>query len=294
MAFASLSQNIDIFSLPLDANRGKVVGELQRLTQDSAADFQPILSHDGSKMAFRSTRTGHQEIWIMNLRSGEESALTASQSIKYVGPFSPDDSKLSFASIDHRDPYIVNIYIIPTAGGTLENICEDCGLSHSWSSDGKFILGNSSELSIWLYDLSTHRATELFAPSNRRWGGWLAPDERWFVFYDGDHCSIAPFRRGGQIAEDSLIEIPAGVSWSPDGALLYGELNRDGFRCIWAQRLDPATKRPVGSPFAVFHSHNARLSLANQEAFSTPVVSRDKMFFSMGERTGNIWMAEFK
>jgi hypothetical protein len=76
--------------------------------------------------------------------------------------------------------------------------------------------------------------------------------------------------------------------------LLYGELNRDGFRCIWAQRLDPATKHPVGSPFAVFHSHNTRLSLGNQGAYSTPVVGRDKMFFSMGERTGNIWMAEFK
>ena len=71
-------------------------------------------------------------------------------------------------------------------------------------------------------------------------------------------------------------------------------MNRDGFRCIWAQRLDPATKHPVGSPFAIFHSHSAKLSLANQEAVLLPVVGRDKMFFSMGERTGNIWIAEFK
>jgi hypothetical protein len=290
MAFASLNQNDDIFSLPLDANQGKVVGDLQRLTQDSAIDSQPILSHDGSRMAFLSARTGHLEIWIKNLRNGEESALTASQSSKQLGAFSPDDSKICFMSVENNKS---NIYVMPTTGGALERICEDCGVPRSWSSDGRFILGNHPELRIWLHDLNAHRRTELFAISSpSRWGGWFAPDGRWLLFETG---SIAPFNRGEQIAENSLIEIPAGFcAWSPDGTLLYGELNRDGFRCIWAQRLDPATKRPVGSPFAVFHSHNARLSRENLEIYSRDVVSRDKIFFTMGERTGNIWMAEFK
>jgi serine/threonine protein kinase len=291
MAFASLNQNTDIFSFPLDINHGKVAGDLRRLTQDSAADFFPVISHDGSRMAFISSRTGHQEIWIKNLLSGDESALTASQSPKQLGPFSPDDSKICFASLENDKTYI---YLMPVTGGALEKICENCGIPRSWSSDGKFIIGNSADFRIWLHDVSAHRRTELFAiPSRRRWEGWLSADDRWFTFFDLDAWRgyIAPFRPGVPIEEKSLIEIPDRFpAWSHDGALLYGALNRDGFRCIWAQRLDPATKRPIGSPFAVFHSHNARLSLGEQ----FPVVSRDKIFFSMSERTGNIWMAEFK
>jgi hypothetical protein len=75
--------------------------------------------------------------------------------------------------------------------------------------------------------------------------------------------------------------------------LIYSASDRDGFTCIWAQRLDAATKRPLGAPFAVFHAHNARISLANQgETYLS--IGRDKMLFNMTERTGNIWMAEWK
>ena len=75
--------------------------------------------------------------------------------------------------------------------------------------------------------------------------------------------------------------------------MIYSVSNRDGFTCIWAQRLDALTKRPVGMPFPVFHAHNARNSLANQgEVYLS--FGRDKMLFNMAERTGNIWMAEWK
>jgi hypothetical protein len=36
-------------------------------------------------------------------------------------------------------------------------------------------------------------------------------------------------------------------AWSPDSNLLYYLSKRDGFLCLWAQRLDPATKRPAGA-----------------------------------------------
>jgi hypothetical protein len=81
--------------------------------------------------------------------------------------------------------------------------------------------------------------------------------------------------------------------WEWYGNLIYSVSDRDGFSCIWAQRLDGVTKLPIGAPFAVFHAHNARISLANTgEAYLS--IGRDKMLFTMAERTGNIWMAEWK
>jgi hypothetical protein len=71
--------------------------------------------------------------------------------------------------------------------------------------------------------------------------------------------------------------------------MVYGTSGQDGFSCIWAQRLDRATKRPTGPPFAILHEHGARLIVLDEVS-----VGRDKMVFEMAERTGNIWMAQWK
>ena len=60
-----------------------------------------------------------------------------------------------------------------------------------------------------------------------------------------------------------------------------------GFNCIWAQRLDAATKRPVGSPVPIFHAHGARALTGGGS------VARERLVFSLAERTGNIWMAQW-
>lgn len=41
--------------------------------------------------------------------------------------------------------------------------------------------------------------------------------------------------------------------WSLDGNLLYYLCARDGSSGVWTQRLHPATRKPVGDAFAVFH-----------------------------------------
>jgi len=295
VAFASLNENVDIWSLPIEPNQGRVVGELQRLTQDAAADFHPALSPDGARMVFVSGRTGHEEVWTKDLRRGEDSVLTASRSNKWEPHFSRDGSKVSFSSYENKK-WIG--YVVPATGGVPEMICEDCGEMNDWSSDGKHILGHTVSGRVWLLELASRRMTELLAPPGRWWAsGRFSPDERWITLLDGRswHSYVAPFQGEAPIGQSALITIMEGLMrpWSPDGTLLYGWANRDGFICLWAQRLDPATKRPAGAPFAIFHSHSARLSLANGSDLEVDV-ARDKIVFSMGERTGNIWMAEFR
>lgn len=177
-------------------------------------------------------------------------------------------------------------------------VCARCSEATDWSTDGKRILGNTADGRTWLLELTTRRKTELLATSH-----WIAtdafsPDNRWFSFLDVNHALerayIAPVG-DTPIPEREWIGIIDGEAeaWSPDGNLLYATSERDGHVCIWAQRLDPSTKRPVGAPFAVFHSHHTRLSLANQTEVTLSIGGK-KLVFSLGERTGNIWMAEWK
>ncbi|MCP5112313.1 MAG: hypothetical protein GY953_15925, partial [bacterium] len=84
------------------------------------------------------------------------------------------------------------------------------------------------------------------------------------------------------------------AAWSPDGNLLYFLSDRDGWNCIWSQRLEPATKEPTGEAFPVYHAHGARHPLGNRLELGHIglSVARDKLVFAMDEVRGNIWMME--
>lgn len=66
--------------------------------------------------------------------------------------------------------------------------------------------------------------------------------ERWetaFWFFHGFHY--------GRLATGRVLLLVS----RREAALFFSDL--EGFRCIWAQRLDPATKQPEGPAFAVRH-----------------------------------------
>jgi WD40 repeat protein len=67
-------------------------------------------------------------------------------------------------------------------------------------------------------------------------GGARRPE--WIPVTDGKHMDDKP-------------------QFSADGNTVYFTSTRDRFLCIWAQRLDPKSKHPVGPPFAYEHFHNA-------------------------------------
>lgn len=56
-----------------------------------------------------------------------------------------------------------------------------------------------------------------------------------------------------------------------------------------AQRLESRTKRPLGTPFAVYHFHNSKLAMINVGTASLEIdVVRDKVVTGLGELNGNI------
>jgi hypothetical protein len=129
-----------------------------------------------------------------------------------------------------------------------------------------------------------------------------SPDGRWIAFFTDlgsqkTRLYVAPFTGDQGPSESAWIPITDGSTadyqpmWSPDGNWLYSFSDRDGFLCIWAYHLDSRTKRPVGTPVGVFHSHGVRLSQGNVlQDTNTLSVAQDKIVFNQGELTGDIWM----
>ena len=98
------------------------------------------------------------------------------------------------------------------------------------------------------------------APDKSVYHPFFSWDDRWVVFKKEleepvkSQIMIAPVHDGVAGKEGEWIVVTDGrynddkPQFSPDGNTVYFTSSRDGYFCIWAQRLDPATKRPVGEP----------------------------------------------
>jgi serine/threonine protein kinase len=306
LAFASLTEATNIWSLPLDANRGKVTGALERLTRGAAPDLVPSVSADGNKVVFLSNRSGNGQAWMKDLGTGKETALASSRRPLSSPIITADGSKVAYREAADRRWTTYAVPLGPDGRpGLVEKICEDCGPLQSWSPDGRRVLyteGRSG--SVGLLEVASGKKAQLLAhPEYSLSEAHFSPDGRWLAFLvrtsaTHSRVSVAPFHEGKAVAPGEWIAVTGGEfnddkpRWSPDGSLLYFTSERDGFRCIWAQSVDRATKRPTGEPFAVYHSHNAQRSLANLGSGPSEMsVARDRLVFNLGERTGAIWLA---
>jgi Tol biopolymer transport system component len=285
-----------------------VTGELLRLTQSAADDRNPALSLDGKRLFFGSNRTGNQDIWVKDLISGKETNLTNTEIDEARPAISADGSRLAYRRMDGLAPSIHVMSIGHDSAGVPQpevaqkiSIPGPCGYAWSWSSDGKQLLYNCPGSGpVYVFHSESGETSQLMG--RQIFQVSFSPDDRWIVF--GQHYPngrervfISPFPPPQQdwlpVTDGATFD--AYPRWSPSGNFLYFISDRDGFRCLWAQRLDPATKRLAGSPFPVYHSHASRRSLLNVGANSLEIsVARDKIAFPMGEITGNIWMTKLQ
>jgi hypothetical protein len=149
-----------------------------------------------------SGRSGSHQIWIKDLRVGEDRMLTASRTDKWHPGFSRDGSRLSFGASDDK------IYVMPVSGGAPEVVCEKCGEATDWSPDGKRLLGDNKEGKAWVLEVASHRKTDLL-PSGRRAGtGVFSPDNRWCVF--GEFTTVRTY-----VAPLDELPIPESAWGSP-------------------------------------------------------------------------------
>ena len=311
LVFASSTSTINVWSLPIAANVGKVSGEPQRLTS-SAYDGQSSLSDDGRRLAFVSSRSGNLDIWLKDLESGKETALTAGRVDEFGPEISADGNRVYYQVIEGGDWRVEVVPLGPQGEpGVPRKVCSKCTRLWEPSSDGQrlaFIYATTPRLTAGLLDLATGRRVELLSHERYSLARLrFSPDDRWIslIAIDSQARSrvyIVPLRTQADrpvagaeaewvaiTEEDTFHDKPV---WSPDGTLLYFTSDRDGYRCIFARRLNRDTKRPEGAPFAVYHSHSARRSVRNADILKQELaVAPGRMVFQLAELTGNIWMS---
>jgi Tol biopolymer transport system component len=300
IAFEDTNLTSGIWSLPADPNQAKVTGEMRPLTRTAALDYSPALSAAASKLVFASNRSGHLDIWMRDLESGAEVAVTSTPAVKSLPKLSPDGSQVAYGEGG-------SAYLASANGGGADKLCDDCGGLLDWSSDGRYLIYIEREKGggTGLLEVVTKRTSLLLRHSKYRIAhASLSPDMQWIAFIvRGDVTDygvmISPLHEMKAAPESEWIAASKvstwhdKVKWSPNGNLLYFTSDRDGFRCIWAQRLDPKTKKPVGEQIPVYHFHESQRSLANIGLNRLELcVAPHQLVFNLGVRTGNIWMTK--
>jgi Tol biopolymer transport system component len=313
LIFAAAEKNYNIWSLELRPNEGTVVGEMKKLTDRSTREAHPSLSGDGRYLAYASTRTGNRDIWVQDVHTGKEVPLAATARWEEHPQISRDGLMVAYSTDlpGRSSGTLAGTYVVPRSGGVPEKVSEgpECGFVWDWSLDNKSLLAanwGGPRATMDTIILSARRRTTLVSSATLDVNqGKFSPDGRWVVFAAGSGAQsrlfIAPVHVGKAVSEEDWIAIAdrEGWSnkprWSPDGGLIYFASRRDGYYCLWAQRVTPGAKQPAEKPFGIAHFHQTRLSMMNVAEGPLEIsVAQDKIVFNLSELTGDIWAGEIR
>ena len=305
IAFTNQVANYDVWTIPVDPAHGKPTGEMTRLTNSVSTEWSPSVSDDGRLLLYISAASSEWGLILRELDTGRSRTLIAGQTLLGSARISGDGRRVAYVN-GHFD-----LLTMPASGGAVEKLCDHCGTVRGISRDGNFILYEPvKDEDLLMFDVKQGKPITLALraqPGDLLSGSRFSPDETWVAFHsmEGDAKStrvwIAPVHRDHPAPQSEWIPItdPAEYAhdpcWSPNGNLLYFTSERDGFRCFWAQPLDPKTKKPAGAAFPLHHFHSARQSLRglSPEGYQIGLsAGAGRVVFSFAELTGNIWLQE--
>lgn len=302
--YHNLSALMNVWGLAADPDQGTVSGEPIKLTEDQTAKFTPDISRDGSRLVYGSF-SGQQSVRtavrLRDMATGKERSIPAGGNTNVLETqISPDGSVLSYRDLVSGK---FMTFVAPTDSLAARQVCESCRILDFYS-DSKFALVFAENQLIRL-DLSSGKRIPVLVPSTGTiLGASLSPDDRRVALLFGrpeGRAAIYLVPIGGQAVseKDGVLVIEdnrylGSPKFSPNGNLLYFLSNRDGHCCLWSQRLDPISKKPVGESFAVHHFHNPHLNLNLPAGNGTLGIAKDRIIFFGDEAAGNIWVAKPK
>jgi serine/threonine protein kinase/Tol biopolymer transport system component len=295
--FSTATASATIYALPMDTREGKATGELVRAVNWGANASYPTVTADGKKLVFVSDRYGTSDVWMKDLTTGDETVLIGTPDEEMRAMISPDGSQVAFYRLEGRANYVW-----PFPAGPEKKLCESCPPPLNWTADSKsLVIPEGDPFRFVALNVTTGQRIPLAAhPEYPVHDGSLSPDGRWFVFKlvvsnTVQPIFIAPVREGSPASEHEWIKISGDnfnykPFWSPDGSIVYYYSEQDHFRCLYARRVKPETKRPEGQAFAVRHFHDAMRC-------GSPVnvgygIAPDRLYIPMISSRSNVWLAE--
>jgi tricorn protease len=215
IAFASGG---DIWTAPIGG------GEAHLLVSDPAEESRPLYSPDGARLAFQSTRTGANDIYVLTFATGTLQRITYTDAAVTLDSWSRDGQWLYFTSSANDVANQGDVFRVRSTGGTPLEVSSERYLNEFESMpapDGKSVVLVAKGIS----------ATQWW----RKGHAHIDETELWMKQLDGPEYKL-------------LVPVLAKHAWpmfSPDGKTLYSMSDASGAENIWALDLTAHTPRQV-------------------------------------------------
>lgn len=214
---------------------------------------------------------------------------------------SPDGSMISFV---RQEQGKTSLFVMDVVRRRAKLLVEGVGNMFDWTPDGKRILYYTPPpLRFKTVDAETGEQADVdlthpeYHPSTLRY----SPDGEWLAF----NLSIQPewpilisrIELGQPAGYDEWIpvykdSVNSHPWWSPDGNTLYFRSHLDGFHCLYAQPLEPATKEPLGPLKPIRHFHGRVRTVDVGTGTFGYAMTNDHLYLPLSEPKANIWLAE--
>ena len=272
----------DIYSIPVSG------GKATRITEGMAYDVHPRYSPDGKSLAFISDKSGSDNIWIRDLRTGKETQVSKDEKHSFFSAEWTPDGEFLLGSKGRRN---IKIHMYHKHGGSGSQLFEEPktikAIDPAFGADGK-LLYFSQRTSAWNYNaqlpqyqIGTYDMEDSdMAVITSRYGSAFAPtlsaDGRWMVYgsrfedqtglvlrnlESGEERWLAyPVQRDEQESIAALGVLP-GMSFTPDSKHLIASYGGKIYSISIADRSVEEV------PFTV----DVKLDLGPRLKFSYPV-----------------------
>jgi Tol biopolymer transport system component len=190
LAYTVARNDINLWCIGISGSTPLKVGPATRLISSNRVQTDAQFSPDSRKIAFKSGRSGPNEIWVSDADGEQMEQLTHIGSSSGSPRWSPDGSQIAFDSRPYGNP---DIFVIRADGGMprrlTTNPAED--VVPSWSYDRKWIYfasNRTGQFQIWKVPARTGESLGAPAVQVTRHGGYNAfesPDGKYLYFAKG-------------------------------------------------------------------------------------------------------------
>jgi Tol biopolymer transport system component len=213
------------------------------LTNDPANDLRPAWSPDGTTIAYHSTRSGNNEVWLMDADGGNQRQLTNDAADDRRPAWSPDGAWIAFDS-DRSGAGNRDIWVTDATGGNLKQVTSGPSLDTfaAWSPDATrlaFFSYQGGIMDLWVVDVQglleggeagePQRLTNSLADEKRNqctfachMPSW-SPDSNRIAYPAMNHTQVWTVDADGSNAR----QVSGGgtyehfPTWTPDGKILF-------------------------------------------------------------------------
>jgi eukaryotic-like serine/threonine-protein kinase len=222
---------------------------------------EATISPDDQTIAYVSDRTGRLDIFLRQIGSSSDIALTHDQGDNIQPAFSPDGRQIAFVTSRAGGVGIFypgfdnpmmggDIWIMPALGGTPRRVAKD-GNFPSWSPDGSKIVFARYRIGLFEVAASGGEAREIKLPNTPRQFYYPAysSDTRWVFFEDSANgISVVP-SAGGAVQQIATGRHPVWDEASQ--AVIYSDSREGNNHSLWSVPFSVKDGKPSGKPRAL-------------------------------------------